>query len=931
MPSIVALDIETTGLDPYRDEIIEIGAVRFNGKRVEDEWSTLIKPRQPIPPFITQLTGISNEMVYKAPEIQEVIQEFADFVGNSPILGQNIQFDLSFLQRNRILQNNQVIDTYELASVLMPTAERYNLSALGQALGIILPGDAHRALYDAQLTTAVYQALVQRAMQLPLERIAEFVRLSEPFDWGASYVFQSILKNRAYEPVKAGEKSHILTSQVLHPFDNGIPLEPAGQITPLDPEEVSALLEYGGPFSAYFAGYEQRQQQVEMLRAVTKAISDGRHLMVEAGTGTGKSFAYLIPAALWSIQNGMRVVISTNTINLQDQLINKDVPDLAAALNLDLRATVLKGRSNYLCPQRLLAMRQRGPDTVEEMRVLAKILVWLDEGGNGDRNQINLNGPIEREVWMRLSAENEGCKQEKCLSKLGGVCPFYQSRRAAESSHIVIVNHALLLADVATGNRVLPEYEYLIIDEGHHLESAVTSSLSFEVNQADLFRMLKELGGTNTGILGHIERLLMGKINPAEGAALNQAVARQTDLNFRLEHDITSFFKSLDLFLQEQREGRPVGAYGQQERITPATRTQPAWTEVEIAWDAASETFKLLLNLLTQLIKSLGTYSDSSDNDLEDSLGNLSNVFRRLSETHQQMASMVTDSNADSIYWVEVKPNRNQLSLNIAPLHIGPLMEKYLWLEKTSVIVTSATLTANGEFDYLRNRLFASDADELALGSPFDYETAALLYITDDIPEPANASAYQRSLEHTVRSLAVATSGRMLVLFTSYAQLKKTSASIGPFLADRGIQVYEQGEGASASSLLENFKASEKAVLLGTRSFWEGVDIPGEALSALVITRLPFDVPSDPIIAARSETFEDPFNEYSLPEAILRFRQGFGRLIRTESDRGIAVVLDKRILTKRYGRMFIESLPECTRRVGKMSDLPAQAQRWLNI
>jgi len=930
MPSIVALDIETTGLDPYRDEIIEIGAVRFNGKRIEDQWSTLIKPRQPIPPFITQLTGISNEMVYNAPEVQEVIQEFADFVGNSPILGQNLQFDLSFLRRHRILEYNQVIDTYELASVLMPTAGRYNLSALGQALNIILPGDAHRALYDAQLTTAVYQELVQIAMELPLERIAEFVRLSEPFEWGASYVFQNILKSRAFEPVKT-TRNQQLVGRILQSADQGIPIEPADQPTPLDAEEVSALLEYGGPFSAYFRNYEQRQQQVEMLRAVTTAISDGRHLMVEAGTGTGKSFAYLIPAALWSIQNGMRVVISTNTINLQDQLINKDVPDLAAALNLDLRATVLKGRSNYLCPQRLQAMRQRGPETVEEMRVLAKILVWLEEGGSGDRNQINLNGPVEREVWMRLSADNEGCKQEVCINKLGGVCPFYQSRRAADNAHIIIVNHALLLADVATGNRVLPDYEYLIIDEGHHLESAVTNSLSFEVNQYDLSRMLKELGGTNTGILGHIERLLLGKINPSESAALNQSVVRQTDLNFRLEHDITNFFKVLENFLLEQREGRPVGAYGQQERITSASRTQPAWTEVEIAWDTAGETFKLLLNLLTQIIKTLGVYSDSGDDDLEDSLGNLSNVFRRLSETQQQLASMVADPSPDSIYWVEIKPNRSQLSLHVAPLHIGPLMEKYLWLEKTSVVVTSATLTANGEFDYLRNRLFAVDADELSLGSPFDFETAALLYITDDIPEPANAGAYQRSLDHVIRNLAVATSGRMLVLFTSYAQLKKTSAGIAPYLAEHGIQVYEQGEGASASTLLENFKTSEKAVLLGTRSFWEGVDIPGEALSVLVITRLPFDVPSDPIIAARSETFEDAFNEYNLPEAILRFRQGFGRLIRTESDRGIAVVLDKRILTKRYGRMFIESLPECTRKVGKMSDLPSLAQRWLNI
>jgi len=247
------------------------------------------------------------------------------------------------------------------------------------------------------------------------------------------------------------------------------------------------------------------------------------------------------------------------------------------------------------------------------------------------------------------------------------------------------------------------------------------------------------------------------------------------------------------------------------------------------------------------------------------------------------------------------------------------------------VILTSATLTTEGSFDYLRNRLFADEADELALGSPFDYESSALLYLVDDIPEPADAANYQRSVEQSLIRLSKATGGKLLALFTSYAQLKKTSKTISPILSEAGIYVYEQGEGASANTLLETFRGADKAVLLGTRAFWEGVDIPGEALSVLVIVKLPFDVPSDPIIAARSETFDDPFSEYSLPEAILRFRQGFGRLIRTQSDRGVVVILDRRVLTKRYGKSFIESIPTCTLKVGHMGDLPREAARWLNL
>jgi DNA polymerase-3 subunit epsilon/ATP-dependent DNA helicase DinG len=258
-------------------------------------------------------------------------------------------------------------------------------------------------------------------------------------------------------------------------------------------------------------------------------------------------------------------------------------------------------------------------------------------------------------------------------------------------------------------------------------------------------------------------------------------------------------------------------------------------------------------------------------------------------------------------------------------------MQRYLWHEKTSVILTSATLTAAGEFSYLRDRLYAEEADELALDSPFDFENSALVYIANDIPEPSDRQGHQRAVESGLINLCRATGGKALVLFTSYDQLRRTSHAIAPALAKHDILVYEQGEGASPHSLLETFRSSERAVLLGTRAFWEGVDVPGEALSVLVIVKIPFDVPSDPIIAARSETFEDPFYQYSLPEAILRFRQGFGRLIRTQYDRGIVVILDRRILTKRYGRLFLESLPQCTMHSGPLANLAGTARKWLNL
>ncbi|MGZ6316407.1 MAG: helicase C-terminal domain-containing protein, partial [Anaerolineales bacterium] len=900
MESFVALDIETTGLDTGRDSIIEIAAVKFKGNRIEAEWTSLINPNRHVPEFITGLTGIDDAMLRQAPLIRDVAQDFEAFVGDCPIIGHNVRFDLGFLQRYIPFATNDVIDTYELAAVLLPSASRYNLGALGKELGIMFPA-THRAMDDAKVTQAAFLRLFEMARQLPFNLVSEICRLSEPLDWDASYVFEHVLKSRAKEGVQP--RSAAKDRGLWFDQTRVAALENPEQPYPLDCEEVASLLEYGGPFSQYFEAYEHRPEQVEMLRAVASSLSQGSHLMVEAGTGVGKSFAYLIPAAIFAVQNNTRVVISTNTINLQDQLIQKDIPDLRAALKLDVRAAVLKGRANYLCPRRFDTMKHFGPRNADEMRVLAKVMVWQINDQSGDRNSINLNGNPEREVWVRLSAEDDGCTTETCLKRTGGSCPFHRARMAAQTAHLLIVNHALLLSDVATGNKVLPDYSHLIIDEGHHIESATTGALSFRLTQFELERLLKDVGGTSAGVLGRLLTETRNTLRPSDFGLLQQRVNRATDMAFRLEQLNREFFDTLSSFASLQRDGQQQKSYSWQARILPATRTLPGWDQVEITWDAAAETLGLLLNALAEIHKAGSElYADGHDN-LEDVLGDISNVFRRLSEAQMNVNGMISEPREDQVYWIEVNPSGNRLSLNAAPLRVGGLIEKFIWHEKASVVVTSATLTAHGEFQYLRNTLGADEADELQLGSPFDYENSTLLYVPNDIPEP-NVNGYQQALDRAIVSTAKAIGGRMLVLFTSYAQLKKTSQGITAALANDNILVYEQGDGSSPNALLDSFKAADRAVLLGTRSFWEGVDVPGTALSAVFITKLPFDVPTDPLIAARSELYEDSFNEYYLPEAILKFRQGFGRLIRTASDRGIVAILDRRVLSKQYGRLF---------------------------
>ena len=627
-------------------------------------------------------------------------------------------------------------------------------------------------------------------------------------------------------------------------------------------------------FPKILPDFEHRAEQLEMSRSVAKAFSSGQHLLVEAGTGVGKSFAYLVPAALFAIKNNTRVIISTNTINLQDQLYKKDIPDLISTLDLPLRASILKGRSNYLCPRRLELLRNRMPGNPDEMRVLGKILVWLLNEHSGDRTNITLTGPSERDIWNRLSAEDDLCTNETCLERQGGVCPFYHARQSAQYSHLLIVNHALLLTDVSLGNRILPDYQYLIIDEGHHLEAATTSALSFRVTQWDIEHLLRELGGAKSGVLGQIVSDASTSSRPSDFALLSQKIESVTDLSWSLQELIRKFFDSFTEFINHHRENQPASTYAWQERLLPASRTQPGWDAVELTWENASGVLNQLTHLTSDLQKILSDlYADGLES-VEDDISNLVVQTRKLSEIESILGEMIFVPTIERVYWVEMNSQNNKLTLNSAPVHVGSLVEKYLWHEKQSVILTSATLTTNGNFDYIRNSLTADEADELILGSPFDFQNAAMLYIADDIAEP-HTSEYQRQVESSIINVSKASGGRTLVLFTSYAQLKRTSKAIAAPLAKEDILVFEQGDGASANALLESFKSSERAVLLGTRSFWEGIDIPGEALSVLIIVKLPFSVPSDPLIAARAETYEDP-----LTSIIYQMRfYDFGRVL----------------------------------------------------
>ncbi len=930
----VSLDIETTGLDPLRDAIIEIGALRFDGDQVLETFSTFVNPGRKIPLFVIELTGITNADIENAPGGRQATYKLAEFVGRDPVVGHNIGFDLAFLRQHNILRGNPTIDTFDLAGILVPHAGRYSLAHLVRELAIDLPEQKHRALDDAMMAHALFMALMRRAAQLPQQTLQEIVQLGQRIQWGPSYFFRDAQYVHQRQGFSGGIGAQLASKRggdaagPLFDAHDAVyePLEPRQELRPIDLDALTALLDDDGPLAATFEAYEYRQQQVEMLQAVGRAFNESQHLLVEAGTGTGKSLAYLLPAIEWAVQNRQRVVISTNTINLQEQLANKDLPELAKAL-YDFKYLVLKGRSHYLCRQQFQAFRRRGPATEDEMRVLAKVLLWLPNTLDGDGDGLFLPTGPEQAVWYTISAANEACDPEHCSFYQSERCFFYRARARAEGAHILIVNHALLLADIAVQNRVLPEYELLVVDEAHHLEHATTEALRYTVSWPMMQRAFVDLLSSRQNFPSLLETVLgLAEGQPRKIAAvLQEAVLRIQDVAERLQHQLEGLFSAVETFLDEHAEQND--NYSSRLRMTRKLRAEMAWSDVVRAWSQVAPHFATCVDALSQLVGGLDELTSAEILGFDIVRARLLGITRQLGEARYQLEQFIVNPQENVIYWLEAQ-NNNPFTFNAVPLHVGALIREHLFNKKRSIILTSATLRVEGSFDYMRERLGAQKTEELAVGSPFDYQSAALLYVVTDVPEPRHPS-YQQIVEQTLIDLFRATQGRALALFTAYTQLKATAQAITGRLAQDGITVYAQGTGSSRAQLLDNFRRGEKAVLLGTRSFWEGVDVPGEALSCLVIVKLPFDVPNDPIVAARAEGYEDPFNEYMVPEAILRFTQGFGRLIRTATDQGIVVVLDQRVLTKRYGRRFLDSLPDPRLRYGTRAQLPDIARRWL--
>jgi predicted DnaQ family exonuclease/DinG family helicase len=929
---LVSLDLETTGLSSEDDAIIEIGAVKFRGDQEIETLDTLVNPHRPLSYRICMLTGISQEELESAPDFSSVADRLAAFIGNHPIVGQNISFDLEFLRVQGLSFPNTVHDILDVASVLLPQLQDYTLGTLAKELEVPTPVQ-HRALADALTVKGVMLALLDKASALDLPTVAEINRLTASSSWSWRPFFLDL------ERAKVG-KTSLWDRQawgsdfVPRPADlpERKPLTPADTTKPLDLKWLTAFLSEGGAMADVFPGFEHRPGQVSMMKRVAQALNDGEQVIVEAGTGIGKSIAYLLPSIVFALENSTPVVISTNTINLQEQLTSKDIPDLLQVLikakkrfaSSALHIAQLKGRSNYLCLRRWNAWRQTPGLPWEEARFLLRLLLWVNSTSSGDRAELNLNRG-EADLWHRVCASEDNCVTTRCNYYPAG-CFLYRARQMALDAHVIVVNHALLLSDLTKSGSILPEYHRLIVDEAHRLEEEATDQLGFEVSEHDIYDCLGQFGdkgGLGFRLRGHLR-------NATAPASRRRALTdRLKELQEKAKTGrarANELVEVLSSFLQTtRRAGR--ADYESNLRITGAVRGQPKWADVELSWENLDLELGGVEKDLGDLYAVMDDLPDKKSLEMIGLLGEMSSLRQRVRTLRTQLESVVSNPEAKSIYWAVLNPQYG-LSLHAAPLQVGEILERTLFSQKDSVVLTSATLTIGNSFAYMKNALGVNEADELAIEAPFDYKKSTMIYLPQDIPEP-ETPGYQQGVAVALTELCRATRGRTLVLFTSHAALRSAHAAVHEPLGQEGILVLGQGIDGSPKKVLNHLKANPDTVVFGTSAMWEGVDVVGKALSVLVITRLPFAVPTDPVFSARAELFDDPFNEYMVPRAVLRFKQGFGRLIRSWSDRGVVILMDRRVQSKSYGRVFLDSLPKCTVKRGSLRQMPQEVVNWL--
>ena len=879
---LIAVDIETTGLNTDTDNIIEIAAIKFLNGEYVDKYVSYVNPMRKITEEITALTGITDNDVIFSPTISQIVEEVNQFIGNSPVVGHNLKFDLSILNREKIAINNDYIDTYDIAYNVVVADINLSLSSLADYLNVQFD-ELHRAEGDAYLSFQVFQSLIPYIQEVSPKDISLYAFLASKIDKQSSTIWELLSNNSAIDDFNT--ESYIsnlnkFSQSNYEPIDNS---ELRDFLSKFTCEEFTKhMFSKNGPIANTIKDYHQRVSQLEMSLKIGNTFESSNEIMIEAGTGTGKTLAYLIPALWHAVTNDKKVAISTNTITLQDQLINKEIPALINSLKSEIGepsyanfAHPQKGKNNYVCISRFIDILNSSNLTTDQYRLYSKVGVWLQKTLTGDKNEIHIPG-WQNSNWEKISVGT----RHSCNTR-GITCFYDHSRKIANISTLLIVNHSLLLADLRSGNNILPEYHFLIIDEAHNLEQEVINQFGFEASRN---RILDQLRYYQNSIF------IRNRIEQTDKAEELRNLLQSHNFN------ISEFFIKIDELFEKEVTQKNIQNLIVNEQIGSAK----IFTSLLPIWNESLQSFKKILNLNESI-------SELQTDEFNDFILDLDVLYESIQE-------LLINRNDSSVYWIN-KRNRfasnEDISLKLAPLNTAEILENYLYANEIGTLLTSATLSVNGSLDYASSQYGIDNPNSSVITSPFDYKNMVLLGLIQDIPDPRN-ELYQQKLDSSLIDICSSTKGGTLILHTSYYSLRISRNTLKNTLGEKGYIIKAQGIDGNINQILSSVENHENFIIMGTNTLWEGIDIPESKLKSVIITRLPFGVPGDPINTAKSAKLNNPFRELALPQAIIRFRQGFGRLIRNEKGKGSVFILDSRIINQQYGSLFINSIPECS-------------------
>ncbi|MBV8194950.1 MAG: DEAD/DEAH box helicase family protein [Candidatus Dormibacteraeota bacterium] len=908
----VAFDLEATGLSPKSDRVIEIGAVKYDsGLRPIGELQLLVDPGMPIPLAVQRLVGFGPEDVRGAPSPVEAMAQLAEFCDGAALVTHGGAFDMHFASTLApdAFGGRAYFDTLELARILLPLAEAHGLPQLALALGLHHERP-HRALSDAEATGALFALLVDVAAGLPRHVLREMQRVVGPAGGSLRAFFDEVVSSAAVSnrhpaagdsPTKAQSgASQIGAANAIDATWRAVSPASGSTLAGLSLEAATvAALSHDGPLAAG-DGFEVRDAQVQMARAVAQALDRSRRLMVEAGTGVGKSLAYLVPLVLWAARHEDRAVVATHTVNLQEQLADRDLPAIANLTEPPVPVALLKGRGHYISLRRWARFLAE-PDVsgrnvdLDAIRFKLKLLVWLTRTSTGDRAELRLAAE-EEPLWARVASDREDCLGPACANWVSRRCHMVAARHRANEAAIVVTNHALLLADSERQGQVLAPYSVLVVDEAHQLEASATQQLGHSLRAFDVL-------------------LVLDRIPASSGSSLAQSLLRGREATQRVFGDAKGLIAEMEGM--EHAGNARIG-------LSASVREDPRFTTLlKSGRHAVSVLLDIARELETESSRAVQAELLPQPARVDDEVELAAVALRELATSIDRVLCNPCEG---FVSWLELRAEQSQL--HEAPISVAEPLRQLVYDRCDSVTLTSATLTVAGSFDFVRQRVgIGNGAEELALESPFDYLRNALCVLTDGVP-PYDDPRHDEVIAGLVGGVAERLEGRTLVLFTGYGPLRRVHAMLHERLQRLGIALLGQGLDGTRRQILRSFLDDPRTVLLGTSSFWEGVDIPGERLRCIVIDKLPFAVPTDPLVRARTEGMRDPFAQYVLPAAVIRLRQGFGRLIRGHADRGAVVLCDERLSVRDYGDVFLRALPPAAQVRAVTADVPDLVTRF---